>query len=91
MHVSADPELVFSDGNLPDNRIITFAPNEDLETIEIWVPDDNIVEATENHNIVLRVPVGETGVNLPQDTVTVVVEDDDSERGGGREGGRECT
>ena len=49
--------------------------------IEVGVPDDVIVEATEDHMILLSVPVGETGVNLLQDTVTVTVEDNDGERG----------
>ena len=44
------------------------------------VLDDDIVEATEDHVIRLRVPEGETGVNLPRDSEIIRVQDDgDSE------------
>ena len=44
------------------------------------VLDDDIVEATEDHVIRLRVPEGETGVNLPRESEIIRVQDDgDSE------------
>ena len=72
-----DPELDLVSGT----SLLTFAPNDVMMTIEIKVLDDNIVEATEDHLILLRVPEGETGVNLLQDSIIIRVEDDDCELG----------
>ena len=77
------------DMKYPDVQIFNFGPSEELIVLQIEVLDDDIVEDTEDHMIILRVPEGETGVNLLQESVTISVLDDDSEKGGGREGGRE--
>lgn len=58
---------------------VTFEPDEEVKTIEILVQDDDIVEKKECHYIKLRVPDGETGVNLLQDQANVTVLDNDSE------------
>lgn len=58
---------------------VSFEPDEEVKQLEIFVPDDNIVEATENHIIKLRVPDGETRVNLLQDQANVTVVDNDGE------------
>ena len=50
------------------------------ESLTSVVLDDEVVEATETHLIRLRVPKGETGVNLPRDSVDIsVLDDGDSE------------
>lgn len=58
---------------------VTFEPDEEVKKLEIFVLDDDIVEATENHIIKLRVPDGETRVNLLQDQANVTVVDNDGE------------
>ena len=70
-----DSELVYSTAEFTDSHI--FEPDEFLYEIMVNVTNDMIVEATEDHMIFLRVPEGETGVNLPQDSVTITVEDDE--------------
>ena len=72
-----DAELAFSDGGA--QRVVTFEPNDVVRQIQVRVVDDEIVESTENHSINLRVPEGETGVNLPQDSIIINVEDNDCE------------
>ena len=76
----SDQELEFGDGAPPSIRTFTFEPNDPPKQIEVVVRDDEVVEATEDHLIFLRVPEGETGVNLPRDSETLRVQDDgDSE------------
>ena len=76
----ADPELLFSNGAMPDIRTYTFEPSDPPKRIDIMVLDDDIVEDVEAHLVQLRVPKGETGVNLPQDSVIInVLDDGDSE------------
>ena len=84
MHtLCADPELVYHSGGYSDIQIFTFEPNKFMTTIQVMVADDDIVEETEEHYIILQVPDGETGVNLLQTSVTIVVVDDDGEGVGG--------
>ena len=68
----------------PDIRTFSFGPNDNIMELHIEVLDDDIVEDMEDHMIILRVPEGETGVNLLQESVIIRVLDDDGE--GGREG-----
>lgn len=77
-YISVGTDLLYS--TTKEKRFfITFEPDEEVKKIEILVPDDDIVEATENHIIKLRVPDGETRVNLLQDQANVTVVDNDSE------------
>ena len=76
----SDEELKFSDESLTSVETFTFEPSDPPKRIEIVVLDDEVVEATETHLIRLRVPKGETGVNLPRDSVDIsVLDDGDSE------------
>ncbi|CAI8025011.1 hypothetical protein GBAR_LOCUS14480 [Geodia barretti] len=72
----SDQELEFGDGAPPSIRTFTFEPNDPPKQIDVVVRDDDVVEATEDHLIFLRVPEGETGVNLPRDSETLRVQDD---------------
>lgn len=74
---------MYRSGGFSDIHIFTFEPDKFKITIEVMVPDDDIVEETEEHHIILLVPDGETGVNLLQESVTIVVMDDDGEGVGG--------
>ena len=72
--------MEFSDESLTSVETFTFEPSDPPKRIEIVVLDDDVVEATETHLIRLRVPEGETGVNLPRDSVDIsVLDDGDSE------------
>jgi hypothetical protein len=74
----SDPELINSgDGMYPDIQTFSFGPNDNIMELHIEVLDDDIVEDMEDHMIILRVPEGETGVNLLQESVIIRVLDDD--------------
>ena len=55
-----------------------------MKRIEVTIPDDDIVEATEEHSVLLRVPPEETGVNLIHESFNITVEDNDCKSGKGR-------
>ena len=74
---------MYHSGGYSDIQIFTFEPETFKIMIQVMVPDDDIVEETEEHHVILQVPDGETGVNLLQESVIIMVVDDDGEGVGG--------
>jgi hypothetical protein len=61
---------------LPISGTLTFAPGSTIQVVSIPLLDDDLVESNEIFNLVLLSPMN---LILAGDTVTIVIQDDDTE------------
>ena len=57
---------------------VTFAPNENSQTVSVVLNDDQLVEDDEDFRGVLALPAGSSGVALGLDVATANILDDDT-------------